>query len=674
MNRFNRIISFSIIGLFLLWGITHLAFFWADKHYPLDYSRYLDTSVIVTDKDGKWLRAYLSHDEKWRFPSLASELPARYLDLLINFEDRNFYQHSGVDYLAIVRAFWQNISSGKIISGASTLSMQTARLLMPHPRSFKDKVIEAFRAWQLERHFTKERILHIYTTLTPMGRNLEGTKAASYYYFNKPLNQLSLSETAWLVALPQAPKGYDPEFYPKRAKRARDKVLKRARDAAVISDEDYQNAVSKPLLIAHNAFPFIAPHYADKVRQERIAEIGLIETSIDLDLQLAVEKRLQQYLPLRHKRSNLSAAIIDNKSGDFLTYIGGADFFSKNRKGQVDILHALRSPGSALKPFITLYAFDWLKYQPDTWIYDTPIVGSSYQPKNYDGAYLGRITLAQALQFSRNVPAVRLLQKVQADVFAAKLRAHGLELEFLHHDRANLSLALGGVGIRGTSLLRLYRQLAQCTYQETDDLRPLANRQACWQVTHILQNSRDKQGCVYFGVEPVAFKTGTSYGWRDQWLFAYTKDYSLVLWGGQADGGYAEQRASAEDLIPLLRQIVALLPSPPIEYSPPVFDLQINSDQLPKRLASISEAQEEKFQLITPMNNAQIELPKDVPLTIKVRSGKPPYLWLVNNEIIEQNSQTQISYPIHNAGFYKFTVIDHLGESVESEVGVKLLQ
>lgn len=673
INKFNRFISFSVLGLLLLWGAGYLIFIWADRHYPLDYSRYMDTSVIVTDKNGKWLRAYLSHDEKWRFPSLTSELPARYLDLLINFEDRRFYEHSGVDYLSIFRALIQNFISGKIISGASTLSMQTSRLLMPHPRTFKDKIIEAFRARQLERHFTKDKILHIYTTLAPMGRNLEGTKAASYYYFNKPLNQLSLSETAWLVALPQAPKGYDPDIYPKRAKRARDKVLKRASDAGIISNEDYANAVSQPLLIAHHTFPFIAPHYADRVRRERIAEVGLIKTSIDLSLQQVVEERLRQYLPLRHNKSNLSAAIIDNKNGNFLTYIGGADFFSKNRKGQVDILHSMRSPGSALKPFITLYAFDWLKYQPDTWVYDTPIVGSSYQPKNYDGEYLGRITLAQALLLSRNVPAVRLLQKIQADIFAAKLRAQGLTLEFLHHDSANLSLALGGVGIKGASLLNLYRQLALCTYSEKEEDTPLASRQACWQVTHILQHSGDGQGSVYFGVEPVAFKTGTSYGWRDQWLFAYTKDYSLVLWGGQADGSYAEQRASAQDLIPLLRQIVALLPNPPSEYSPPVFDLQINTDKLPQRLVSLSQQQEE-MQFVTPLSDAEIELPKNVPLTLKIRFGKPPYLWLVNDEIYKRNSQQQISYPVSSSGFYRFTVIDHLGKSVNSQVSIQVLE
>jgi len=671
-RKIKWVFSLGII-LFFLWGILYGILAFIDKKYPLDLSVYKDNSIVVTDAKGQWLRTYLTGDEKWRFANQSAQLPPLYLKLLINFEDRRFYRHSGIDWRAIVRAFGQNLMAGHIVSGASTLTMQTARLLMPHPHNLQGKIVEAFRAWQLERYFSKQAILDIYTTLAPMGKNLEGIKAASYYYFNKPIDKLSLAETAWLVALPQSPHEYNPQSDAKKAHQARDKVLTRAKEAQIISKEDYVLAIKQPLHIVNQAFPFIASQYSDKMRRQQPPILGVIKTSLDKNLQLALEQRLKEYLPLRYKRSNLAAAIMDNHTGQYLAYVGSADFFSQARSGQVDILEAVRSPGSTLKPFITLYAFDWLKYQPDTWVLDTPIVGRSYQPKNYDSQYLGRITLAQALLWSRNVPAVRLLEKIKPDVFAAKLRSQGLRLRFPHNDQANLSLALGGVGIKAHELLSLYRQLAQCSYSLKSALPALAQQHKCWQVTGILQKSGDNQGSLFFGAEPVAFKTGTSYGWRDQWLFAYTKDYSLVLWGGQADGSYALQRASAQDLIPLLRQILPLLPHPPTQYDPPQFDLEINTDNLPQRLANLTAQKAQKFHLITPIDETEIELAQPMPLVIKIESGTAPYIWMVNGKMIAQNAQHQISYPITSSGFYEFSVIDGEGESVKAQVTIRLL-
>ncbi len=364
------------------------------------------------------------------------------------------------------------------------------------------------------------------------------------------------------MALPQSPKRLSSDHAAGLA--ARNKVLKRARDYAVIADSDYQRAISTPLRLSPTPLPQLIPHLGIYERAKKTPPHAThITTALDKALQQALHNTLAAQRSQLPDNSNIAAAIMDNNSGQWLAYVGSADFFNTERQGQIDMLMAV------------------LHYQPQTTIDDTPIIGSAYQPGNYDGQYQGRITLAQALQRSRNVPAVRLLAAIKPMYFMAKLKQHGLPLYLPAKAKPNLSMALGGVGIRGVDLLRLYRQLANCAYQGNSQL---ASQRACWQVTAILQHSRDGQGRVYWGKEPVAFKTGTSYGWRDNWLFAYTRDYTIVLWRGRADGQFSEQRASAETLIPLLRQVIALLPNPPRRYQAAFATELTTASQLPARL------------------------------------------------------------------------------------------
>lgn len=669
-----------LIAVLLVFALPRLL----DRLFPLDLQRYQQTATVVTDRNGEWLRGYLSADQHWRLALETEQLPLDYLRLLITYEDRRFYQHGGIDYLAIARAAGQNLASGKIVSGASTLSMQTARLLMPHSRDWQGKIGELFRAWQLERHFSKAQILQIYMQLAPMGGNLEGIASASRYYFNKPADKLSLAEAAWLVSLPQSPHFYNPLRYPEQAKQARNRVLQRALAFGQITQEQYQSAVTQALEINPTPFPFLAAHFTDRLKRTQ-PNAPLIRSSLDKSLQQGLENLLQHSLPQRHPNSNLAAAIMDNHSGEFLAYAGSADFFSVARNGQVDMLQAIRSPGSALKPFISLFAFDWLNYQPTTLIQDTPIVDDNYQPNNYDGAYQGEITLATALQRSRNVPAVRLLRAINPFRFNSHLQRHGLPLYLPPNAQPNLALALGGVGIKGTDLLQLYRTLATCSYG-MKNASPLASSQSCWQVTEILQQSQDQNGRLFWGKEPVAFKTGTAYGWRDQWLFAYTRDYSMLLWGGRADGKFATQRASAEDLIPLLRKMIGLLPNPPREYRAPSYPLAIQRGKLPPRLQRIEHLASNRtltsktsvLSIIAPLNNSQLALSQQQDLTLQISGGTAPYLWFLNDSLIYQGNDLRYLLSQNDnqtqQSSYRLVVIDADGNSAQSNFRLRFNQ
>lgn len=676
-----------ILGTTLLCLLSYCGLLLLDKLYPPDLWRYRDLSAVVNDRHGQWLYVYLSGDDKYRLSTSHTALPDDYLKLLINYEDKDFYSHNGIDFSAIVRALGQNIVAGRTLSGASTLSMQTAKLLSPRPRTLKSKVIEAFRAWQLERRFSKAEILDMYTTLAPAGGNREGLTAAAHYYLNKPLGKISLAEAAWLVALPQSPKRLSHDAA--AAVAARNKVLKRAVDKQIISTERYRQASNEPLTITPTPFPRLAPHLSNysrnKFNNNKLGDSGSrqkIPSWLDASLQRGLQQVLSANLPLQQQNANLVGGILANANGEWLAYAGSADFFAAARQGQVDMLTAVRSPGSTLKPFITLFAFDWLNYQPQTSIDDTPIVGA-YSPTNYDSNYQGTITLAQALRRSRNVPAVRLLHKIKPDYFVNKLEKHGVKMFFPANGRANLSVALGGVGVRGDALTKAYSQLANCTYADKSyqaDMA-LADTTSCRQVSSILQQSQDGQGRVFFGSEPVAFKTGTAYGWRDRWIFAYTKDYTIVLWSGRADGQFAERRASAETLIPLLRQVVGLLPNPPQSYR--AFSLPtIANARLPRRLQHVGVGRKNTpllpptkqyngFAVVSPLPNSLVDLHRQPLLSLEVQNGKPPFIYLLNDSIIAQTADRRLSLQAQRGGSYHLLVVDADGNTAESRFSVQ---
>ncbi|UJF24971.1 penicillin-binding protein 1C [Suttonella sp. R2A3] len=643
-----KTVKWLVITAILLVALAWLL----DRLFPPDLSRYQDCSSVVVDREGKVLNIALSQDEQWRLS--VAQLSPHYLKLLIAYEDQSFFAHIGVDPLAIARATWQNISNMRVISGASTLTMQTARLLEPRPRTLANKAIEALRALQLEWHYDKKTILEMYATLAPMGGNVQGVETASWYYFAKPARDLTLSEAAWLVALPQSPKRYSDPIY---AQEARDKVLQRALTQDVIAREEIERALAEPIIIKARPMPRHAPHISAYLRN-RQPEQCVIGSTLDANLQTALETLLAQTLRSRDAKSNMAGAVLDNSSGEYLAYVGSADFFSLKRDGQIDMLRAVRSPGSTLKPFITLFAFDWLNYHPSSHINDTPITRGSYRPVNYDGRFSGEITLADALARSRNVPAVRLLAAIDPDYFAAALRRRGLSLFFPGNKQANLAIALGGVGVRADELIHLYRDLANCTFNPRQEL---AEQRACINVTRILYQVSD----LRYGDEPVALKTGTSYGWRDGWLIGYTRDVTLLLWEGRADGSAGEQRSGGEALLSPMRQLVALLPKEKTPYTalPP---LERYITQTRRAVQPSTTVKQNVLHIVSPLSNSQIDWRENSPISLVVKGGQAPYLWFINDEVVAQTATPRAQFQPQTGGTYYLSVIDQQGESASA--------
>ncbi|MDO4643531.1 MAG: penicillin-binding protein 1C [Cardiobacteriaceae bacterium] len=612
-----------------------------DLAYPADFSVCNNYSATIYDREGRMLHSYLTSDGKRRLQTRI--MPNTYRELLLNYEDRRFYSHYGIDPQAIMRALWQNLRGQQTISGASTLTMQTARLIYHTSHNLQGKIRQSLRALQLEYYLNKDAILSCYTNLAPMGGNLEGLGAGAWHYFGKKPEALSLSEMAWLVALPQAPQRQN---NPKNALGARNRILESAYNNGIITREAYNNALREPLHLGRHSFPQYAPHYAALALKNQTTQ-----TTLNFDLQTRLESTLSAALPYRPPRSNLAALILANETGEKIAYVGSAAYHSKTRLGANNMLTAIRSPGSTLKPYITLYAIDRYRLHPKTFIDDTPIVGG-YNPDNYDKQYLGRITLAEALRKSRNVPAVRLLSRIGPDVLTSWLEENGLPLLSLNHSAPNLSLALGGVGLRAEDLANIYRKLANCAYHP-EQPTPLASHRACLQTTQILQQIGDKEGSLHYGAEPVAVKTGTAYGWRDLWVVAYTREYTILLWAGRADGGYSEQRASADALLPLMRQIIALLPNPPRHYTPPQANWITNQDTVPPVSTNT-------LRILSPIDHTVIEN-RGQSLTLQTIGGNPPYLWLINRQLLQQSQSAQTLWQPTGDGDYDIDVSDSSG-------------
>lgn len=632
MRKKTHFLHFGVL-LFLLYILARVI----DHHYPPDLSRYRALSPQISDARGELLRVHLSADEQYRLA--VGQLPRHYRAMLIAYEDRRFLTHPGIDPLAIIRAAWQNLSHGRTVSGASTLTMQTARLLEPRPRTFKNKLIEAFRAWQLERRYSKDEILHIYATLAPMGGNRSGIETAARYYFGKGAAALSTAESAWLIALPQSPNRLK---NPDKAQAAAVRVLELAHARGAIDRRDYQLALADNVRPGSHPFPALARHY--------LARHPDTPSSIDARLQQGFEHTLSQALPGLPAHVTLAALLVDNDSGAVRAYVGNADYFSVTRRGAVDILSAIRSPGSTLKPFVYLAAFSRFHYRPDTLIDDTPISESPWRPRNYDKRYLGRISLADALRQSRNIPAVRLMMELDAGEFASHLARHHLTLHFPGQSAPTPALILGGVGVRASELAQLYRELALCTWRQP--VPTLASKNACAQTTRILRHVAD----IRYGAERVALKTGTAYGWRDQWLIGYSKRYTLLLWRGRADGGFAEERDSS-DLLPIYHDLWALLPDAPLR-NPEIAPLPPR----PRPLAIRQGGGQQRFAILVPADGSSLELSAGQTLNLRAQHGKAPYQWFVNGHYQGSTTIPERSYRPQGSGHYHLEILDAKGE------------
>lgn len=497
----------------------------------------IEPSTVVVDRDGQILRQFSDHDGIFRHWVELKEINPLYLNALINYEDRYFYQHFGVNPLATIRAFGQFITHRKVISGSSTLTMQVARLLYPHERTMLGKTEQMFRAIQLEMALTKEEILTLYVNIAPMGGNIEGVQTASWRYFSKDANSLNIAESALLVALPQRPSIYRPDQSLEKAKTARNKVLDRLAEFDHLSAEDVKRYKQEPVNYRPSKTQFSAPLLSEELHKQQ-PDQHIIHTTIDANLQKKLERFIKNQSQTWPEKISSAVLIVNNHDHQVYAYIGSSDLFDRDRFGYVDIVRAIRSPGSTLKPFAYGMAMDYGIIHEASLLTDVKRGFDGYFPKNFDDQFRGAVPMFKALQTSLNVPVVQVFQHLTPHYFVKKLRDANIEL---HVAEPTLSIILGGVGISLWEQVRLFSSLSTegrvypitTTPKAITSGKPILSPESAWITHKILSQVRPANR---FNHRKIAWKTGTSYGYRDGWAIGTTPDWTVGVWIGRPDG------------------------------------------------------------------------------------------------------------------------------------------
>jgi penicillin-binding protein 1C len=530
-----------------------------------------DGATVVLARDGTPLRAFANSSGVWRYPVAIDDVSPRYLEALLGYEDRWFRWHPGINPLAFARASAQALWHREIVSGGSTLTMQVARLIEPIPHSAFGKLRQIVRALQLELRLSKDEILTLYLNLAPFGGGIEGVQAASYAYLGKPSKNLSHAEAALLAVLPQAPSRLRPDRHPERARAARDKVLGRLASfgdwpASVIAEAADENVVARQL-----RQPLHAALLAERLRRQYPDARSIVST-IDADLQRATEERLRLWIERLPDRTSAAALIVDNATLEARAYVGSAQFGDESRLGHVDMIGAERSPGSTLKPFLYGLALDDGLIHSESLLLDVPQDFAGYRPANFGDSFNGPVAASEALRLSLNVPAVDLIERVTPNRFVARLRNSGVELTLPKGARPNLSMILGGTAARMDQLVGAYTALARggvsgrvrLSSNDSMDERRLLSEGSAWIIRQILEDhGRPGDPSALFDSgrrTRVAWKTGTSYGFRDAWAIGVTPHYTIGVWVGRPDGTPSPGQYGAATALPLLLALVDRLP------------------------------------------------------------------------------------------------------------------
>ncbi|MBN8482084.1 MAG: penicillin-binding protein 1C, partial [Xanthomonadales bacterium] len=542
-----------------------------DRLFPLPLPEDRGGSTVVLARDGSPLRAFADADGIWRYPVTPDEVSPLYVEALLGYEDRWFHRHPGVNPFALARAFAQMMASGRVVSGGSTLTMQVARILEPNTRDLGGKLRQLLRAFQLEAHLSKREILTLYLDRAPFGGTLQGVEAASWAYLGKSARTLSHAEAALLAVLPQAPSRLRPDRSAEAARAARDKVLDRMSALGVWTPAEVHDARIETVVTRALRPPLGAALLAERLRAAHPRE-RRIATTIDAELQRALEERVQDYLARLPERTSAAVLVIDNVDLSALAYVGSGRFGDEERLGHVDMVRAWRSPGSTLKPFLYGLALDDGLVHSESLLVDAPQSFGSYRPGNFDMAYNGPVGVADALRLSLNVPAVELLERVGPTRFAGRLANAGLDLRLPRGVLPNLSVILGGAGVRMEDLVGAFSAFnrdglaGRVRYRPDDETieRRLLSPGAAWIVRRILEDAVRpgyRPGTFDTGARPpVAWKTGTSYGFRDAWAVGGTRRHSLAVWVGRPDGTPLPGQYGAVTALPLMFQIVDSLP------------------------------------------------------------------------------------------------------------------
>ena len=624
----NRWKVMAILPLFIIFLFTI-----ANWCFPLPKTRlHPPSSRIVLDRNGEWLRAFLAEDGMWRFSLQESVVSSQQRKFSVNrkppvaesrrfpkidgyfgvspllheamltTEDRWFYYHCGINPVSMVTALYDNVKSGEVVRGGSTITMQLARLMEPKARNVPNKLIEMFRAIQLELAYSKSEILNLYFNMLPYGGNIVGTGAASRFYFNKPQHAISLGEAALLAAIPNAPERLRPDRFPENARHARAKVLNRLRARGQISEQQRQEALREPIPTKRHALPFKAPHLSrmlangNRWNTDTTAD-GRIYTTIDAKVQGTAVRILREYLNAStagiadsrrlqsHTASTGAIVVMDTQSRQVLAMVGSHDFFDQRASGQINGTLASRSPGSTLKPFVYALGIEQGLITPETLLFDVPVTYSGYEPVNYDGTYNGYVTARQALARSLNVPAVNLHARLKNRTLHAFLKQAGIST-LAPAKKYGLSMVLGGCEVNLLELTTLYAGLANMGefapyqivisgQQQSENLladsrgkpmetegysQRLLRKETSFIITEMLTTSQLPVNTVKnpeafevtMNLPKIAWKTGTSYGHRDAWCIGYSPKLTIGVWLGNFDGKGAPMLSGTDAASPVL--------------------------------------------------------------------------------------------------------------------------
>jgi len=535
-------------------------------------------ALLIVARDGTPLRAFPDRNHVWRHPVTLNQVSPLYREALLRYEDRYFRWHPGVNPFALLRAAAQWATSGHIVSGGSTLTMQVARVLEPTPRTLAGKTRQILRALQLEARLSKDEILTLYLNYAPMGGVLEGVEAASRAYLGKPARRLTHAEAALLVVLPQAPSLLRPDRHPGAARAARDKVIQRMRDSW--SEADITDALQEPAYAQTLREPLLAPLLAERLKKTAAGR-PRIDTTLDPQAQQTVELLLADRLGVLPARVSMAALVVDNATLEVRAYAGSADFTDKERFSHVDMVRARRSPGSTLKPFLYGLALDEGLIHSESLLADVPQSFAGYQPGNFQQSFHGPVSVSEALTKSLNVPAVEVLDRLDPVRFVSLLRRGGLKLEFPKGSEPNLAVILGGASTSLEQLVGAYTAFARQGLAGKPRYTPdapleeqrMLSAGAAFIIRDVLESGGPTGRAVESGAgirRGIAWKTGTSFGFRDAWSVGVSDRLTIGVWIGRPDGtpnpGFFGANIAAPLLVDLFNSLDA---GPPGRRTPP---------------------------------------------------------------------------------------------------------
>lgn len=658
-----------------------------DGHFPLPLEPAQARSQLVRDRDGELLRAFPVADGRWRMAADLDGIDPDFIAALLAYEDARFYQHMGVDGGAVMRAAWEGLRAGRIVSGASTLSMQVARLLEPRPRTFAAKFLQMARAVQLELHLSKREILELYLTLAPYGGNLEGVRAASWAYFGREPDALTVEQIALLIALPQSPEARRPDRHPEAAIAARGRVLDRLARVGLAHPSARADAALDPAP-QRRAFPGDAWQVAETLARHNRGRTDMV-TTLDAGLQRALEQQVRDNLPMGDPTAQIAVMVVETQSRAVRAAVGSAG--RERPGGWIDLTTRPRSPGSTLKPFIYAMAFDDGLAAPDTHIADLPRRFAGYQPDNFDRRFRGDVTMTEALQHSLNIPAVTTLDNVGARRFSAALGFAGAQPERPHGAARDdgLAVALGGAGLSVRQLAILYAALGdggrarplrwfEGEGEAADEAGEgsgyaLVSAESAREILTILRRAPHPGGrmpaSLTTAAPEIAFKTGTSYGFRDAWSAGVAGGYTVVVWVGRADGVPREGITGREGALPLLFRVFDLIKSLEPSQAQPDRDESI----LPPAPPTMARFQLDPApQILFPPDGSEVWAERSGRGFVLAAQGQSAVNWYADGEPVGRNAVGEAVWYPDGPGFYLVEVVDQAGRRSRARVRIRM--